>query len=302
MDKIAIVTGGESTEREISLKSAKNVQNVLTGRYEVTVFDFPDDCEAFFAARHDFAVVIPVMHGKGGEDGALQGFLETLRIPYIFSRILAHAVALDKDKTKALVAASGIATPASIVLHRGERCRYVHPSVVKPRDGGSTVATAIVRSQEELAVALEAAFVVSHDIIIEDFIDGEEFTVAVIDDERGSRALPVILIRPQQGLFDYKSKYDVHALADEVCPAPIAPELTASLQDIALKAHQILGCRQVSRTDIIVDEHGVPWFLETNTIPGMTETSLLPKACDVDGRGFASYLAYWIEETKNRPV
>lgn len=298
MKRIAIITGGTSTEREVSLRSAENVRKLLAEFYNVDVFDFPDDREKFLAEYKTYCAAIPLIHGKGGEDGALSEFLETLGVPYLFSGVSAHATALDKAKAKIAVAAQGVSVLRSITMQKDAHCEYQRPSVVKPLDGGSSVATAIVRSQEELDAALRDAFDVARDVLIEDYICGDEFTVAVIDDGAGPRALPVIMIRAKDGFFDYKSKYTADALAEEICPAPIDAQLTKQLQQLAVTAHTALGCRHVSRTDIIVDENGTPWFLETNTIPGMTETSLLPKACAADGVAFVDVLRKWIDQTR----
>ena len=298
MSRIAILTGGSGSEREVSLRSAKHIEEILRSYYEVTVFDFPKDREIFLLQRHLFSLAIPLIHGKGGEDGTLQGFLETLDIPYLFSGIQSHGIALDKEKTKILVEHHGIRIPKSITLRKGESTTYNHSVVVKPLDGGSSVATSIVHSQGELDRALEAAFAESEYVLVEDFIEGQEFTVAVIEENGQPMVLPVILIQSEQGLFDYASKYDPDHLAQEICPAPIAQDLSERLQEIARKAHLVLHCRHMSRTDIIVDRDGQAWFLEINTIPGMTQTSLVPKAITASGRTIANVFRNWFLEIK----
>jgi D-alanine-D-alanine ligase len=295
MKRIALLTGGQSSEREIALRSAKNVQEVLKSVFDVTLFDVPVDLPTFLDQRGDFAAVVPVLHGVGGEDGAVQGFLETLNIPYIFSGVQAHAVAMDKEKAKILVAANGVRTPGSKMIRSGQSAQFDHTVVVKPFDGGSSVATAVARSQAELDRAILKGLEFSSAVLVEDFIQGDEYTVAVVEIAGETEVLPVIAIRPKEGFFDFESKYNVATLADEICPAPISDELAALLQSMALTAHRTLGCRHVSRTDIMVDATGVPWFLETNTIPGMTGTSLLPKALKAGGYDFAETLQGWIE-------
>lgn len=295
MKRIALLTGGESSEREIALRSAKNVAEVLKDVFEVVVFDLPAELTAFLERRADFAAVIPVLHGVGGEDGTIQGFLDTLKTPYIFSGVQAHAVAMDKEKTKILVSANGVNTPKSISVRLGDSVLFDHPVVVKPFDGGSSVATAVARSQSELDAAIAKGLQFSSAVLVEDFIQGDEYTVAVVDIDGETKALPVIAIRPKEGFFDFESKYNAATLADEICPAPISEELALSLQAMALTAHRTLGCRHVSRTDIMVDAGGTAWFLETNTIPGMTGTSLLPKALKAGGYDFADTLRGWIE-------
>ncbi len=293
MKRVAIITGGRSSERDVALRSAQNVRSVLRDRYAIEVFDFPADLSRFLNQKFD--AVIPVLHGAGGEDGVIQGFLETLGAPYIFSGVQAHAIAMDKDKTKTLVAASGIRVPRSVMLCDRSGVQYVHPVVVKPYNGGSSVATAVARSQEELDAAIAKALEYSSAVLVEDFVQGDECTVAIADIDGETTALPVIAIRPKSGFFDFESKYNTATLADEICPAPISDDLAKQLQSIALTAHRALGCRHVSRTDIIVDGDGKGWFLETNTIPGMTETSLLPKALRAAGKDFAAVLVAWID-------
>lgn len=295
MKRIALLTGGESSEREIALRSAKNVTEVLKDAFEIVTFDISTELVAFLEQRLDFVAAIPVLHGVGGEDGKIQGFLDTLKIPYIFSGVQAHAVAMDKEKTKILVSANGVCTPQSKTIRLGETAVFDHAVVVKPFDGGSSVATAVARSQVELDSAIAKGLEFSSAVLVEDFIQGDEYTVAVVDAEGITKALPVIAIRPKEGFFDFESKYNAATLADEICPAPISEELSQLLQSMALIAHRTLGCRHVSRTDIMVDAAGVPWFLETNTIPGMTGTSLLPKALKAGGYDFAETLRGWIE-------
>ena len=295
MKRIALLTGGESSEREIALRSAKNVADVLKDAFEVAVFDVPSELPGFLEQRSSFSAVIPVLHGVGGEDGTVQGFLDTLKIPYIFSGVQAHAVAMDKEKTKILVSANGVRVPKSITVRLGDSAVFDHSVVVKPYDGGSSVATAVARSQSELDAAIAKGLQFSTAVLAEDFVQGDEYTVAVVDIGGETKALPVIAIRPKEGFFDFESKYNAATLADEICPAPISEELAFSLQSMALIAHRTLGCRHVSRTDIMVDAAGSAWFLETNTIPGMTGTSLLPKALKAGGYDFADTLRGWIE-------
>lgn len=300
MKRVAIITGGQSSEREVALRSAKNVQSVIGNRCVVEIFDVPADLQMFISRYRDFDAAIPVLHGAGGEDGVMQGFLETLGVPYIFSGVQAHAIAMDKDKTKTLVAAAGVRVPRSTIVRDRSTTPYNHPVVVKPYNGGSSVATAIAQSQAELDAALAKAFDYTDAVLVEDFVQGDEFTVAVADVHGETIALPVIAIRPKSGFFDFESKYNAATLADEICPAPITDDLAKQLQSIARTAHRVLGCRHVSRTDIIVDGEGNGWFLETNTIPGMTDTSLLPKALRAAGKDFAVVLESWINDVTRK--
>ncbi|MEI6511198.1 MAG: D-alanine--D-alanine ligase [Candidatus Uhrbacteria bacterium] len=304
MTSIAILTGGTSAERDIALTSSKTVARVLDGRYAATTFDFPSEIDAFLARRHEFAVAIPVFHGKGGEDGTVQGFLETLGIPYLFSGVAAHAVAMDKDLAKRVVASAGLRTAAWMTegspsdphgdSHAADASWDEFPCVVKPLDGGSTQGVAIVRSRAELDAAVNVALRFSSRVLVESFVAGDEFTVAVADVDGVPTAMPVIQIKSPTGLYDYDAKYG-QTPAEKLCPAPIADDLAHRLQSAALLAHNAIGARHFSRTDLIVDSAGDIWFLEINTIPGLSVLS--PRAVAASGRDFGNLLASWIEKT-----
>jgi len=291
---VAILTGGTSSEREIALASADLVQNALGGRFEMVRYDLPNDLDRFLAERSTIDAAIPVFHGRGGEDGVIQGFLRTLNIPFIFSDVEAQALAANKSLSKFLAAKQGIATPEAIVVSQKDTVVYKNPVVVKPLDGGSSIGIAIVRSAATLGAALSDAFAQAPKVLIEDFIDGDEYTVPVIETGAGVAALPVILIKSKTEFFDLRSKYDP-SLVEEICPAPIADALSDELKDAAVKAHFAIGARHLTRSDFIVDRQGKVWFLEINTIPGLTVNSLTPKALKVAGIDFGDLLASWIE-------
>lgn len=293
MDHVAILTGGSSSEREIALASAASVKSALEGKFTIDVYNFPADIDRFLTDRQALVAAIPVFHGKGGEDGVIQGFLETLGVPYIFSGVTAHAIGLDKALTKHLVRALGVKTADWEVLSLGQSLAYLRPVVVKPINGGSSIGVEIARSQAELEAALHDAFRFASRVLVETFIEGEEFTVAVIDHGAQPEALPIIAIRSKTAFFDYQSKYDPD-LVEEICPAPIDSALAQTLQRIALQAHQAIGARHLSRSDFIVDRLGEVWFLEINTIPGQTVNSLVPKALRAAGKEFGQELAAWI--------
>ena len=308
--RIAILTGGLSAERDIALASAKTVADLLAERYDITKFDFPSEINAFLAQRGSFEIAIPIFHGKGGEDGTIQGFLKTLGIPFLFSDVAAHAIGLDKSLAKLVVSSAGLHTPSSIVLTRAEFFQGGSPSfqegargslrvvsVVKPLDCGSTFGVTIVRSSDESQPAITDAFKYSDRVLVEDFIEGDEFTVAVIDENRESIALPVIQIISPGGFYDHAAKYGPKP-AEKLCPAPITDELTRRLQNAAVTAHKAIGARHLSRTDFIVDKAGMIWFLEINTIPG--QSVLFPKAVKASGRDFAEVFVGWIELLTSR--
>jgi D-alanine-D-alanine ligase len=292
--RIAILTGGENSEREIALRSAEAVKNALTERFEVLCFNFPKDLDKFFSVRDLISAAIPVFHGRGGEDGVIQGFLRTLKMPFLFSDLEAQAIAADKSLAKLVVTGQGIKTPEAIVVSKGDKVAYTNPVVIKPLDGGSSFGVSIVKDRGFFEQALKIAFEQSSKAIVEDYVKGDEYTVPIIDKDGIATALPVIAIRPKTEFFDTRSKYDP-ALVDEICPAPISVELAGALKDAAVKIHQAIGARHVSRSDFILDQGGAIWFLEINTIPGMTVNSLLPKALKVAGLDFGKLLGLWIK-------
>ncbi|MEK7538148.1 MAG: D-alanine--D-alanine ligase [Patescibacteria group bacterium] len=291
--RIAILSGGISSEREVALESAASVKQAIGKRAAATVFDFPKDIDAFLARRSEFDCAIPVFHGRGGEDGTVQGFLETLGMPYIFSGVSAQALAIDKVKTNKLVTANGIHVPPSITIKSSMKATWVHDVVTKPVDGGSSVGISIAHNQKELDRGIHEAAKWSTEILIEDYIAGREFSVAVIDIDGKTEALPVVSIESKHEFFDYQSKYEV-GLANEVCPADIPKELSRQLQQTALTVHRTIGARHVTRSDFIVDANQEIWFLDVNTIPGMSV--LLPMPIRASGRDFGEVLMGWVEE------
>ena len=295
---IAILTGGTSSERKIALRSSTFLKRLLDDRYRITVFDLPRQLPTFLAKRKHFALAIPVFHGVGGEDGTIQGFLKTLGLPFLFSDVTTHAIALNKAFTKTLIANLGIKTAHAITVSKQEMKTTVFkkPCVIKPLDGGSSIGVVLAKSKEEFTRGLQDVLRTSEQALVEDYLEGEEFTVAVIEDRGTVKALPVIEIRSKHMFFDYESKYDA-ALVEEICPAPTPKQLSDKLQAIAISAHQLLGARHLTRTDIIVDKRGTPWFLEINTIPGLTSTSLTPKAMQAGGYDVADLFTTWISQT-----
>lgn len=294
---IAVITGGESAERVISLRSAENIARIIGIHYPVKTFIFPEAMDVFIREKETIDLAVPVMHGKGGEDGEIQRWLKKMDIPFIFSPSEAHEIALQKDRAKERVHQVGVASPEGYVVQKGGETKYPgYPVVVKPGDGGSSVATCIAASEEEYQEAIKRAAEVTEKIIVERRIVGREFTVGVIDGKKGTIALPVVEI-VAKSFFDYEQKYSAENLAEEVCPARIDGELAVRLQEIALKAHKAIGCTHMTRTDIMMDEEGGLWFLEINTIPGYTATSLMPKMLKTAGISEENLFQEWIEES-----
>lgn len=292
---IALLTGGTSSEREVALASAEYVIEALKPYYSLKFFDFPKDLERFLNKRDDIQAVIPLFHGRGGEDGSIQGFLETLGIPFVFSEGPVHALALNKHWTKAVVKEHGVQTPNGYVYHANEAIpAFTRPSVIKPLDAGSSIGVTIAKDAAGFVSGIKTGTQYSHTLLIEDYITGREFTVAVVEDQRETIALPVIEIRSKNEFFDLQSKYDP-SLVDELCPAPIDEELSSQLKALAIKAHEAIGAKHLSRSDFIVDDHGIAWFLEINTIPGQTKNSLLPKAIRATEKDLYKLYQGWID-------
>jgi len=288
--KIAVLMGGTSSEREISLRTGKAIEKALKSQgFQVTSIDADSQLAAkIMAEKIDLAFL--ALHGKYGEDGSVQGLLEVMGIPYTGSHVLASALAFHKAKTKAVLGFHHIPTPRFVVLTKKDfishpskmrELVWQYPLVVKPCEEGSTFGVSLVRSPDELEAACDHAFRYGEEALIEDFIAGREVTVGILGDE----ALPVVEVIPLSGFYDYESKYTV-GKTEYIVPAQMEEKLYQQLQHWGLRTHRALGCRGVSRVDIRIDQQGNPFVLEVNTIPGMTETSLLPKAARVAGISF----------------
>ena len=282
---MALLAGGCSAEREVSLKGAEAVKRALKARgIPYVFFDPAKDLPLLASQAKDFDVAFLVLHGPGGEDGRIQGFLDALGRPYQGSGVLGSALAMDKSLSKLLYQNSALPVPRSIEWRKGEPVPQLEffPVVVKPVSQGSSVGMSLVSDQEALEEALFLAGRYEERVLIEEYLEGRELTVGILDEE----ALPVVEIIPGEGhrFFDYEAKYTPGA-TEEICPARVPKEIFAKAQEYALRAHRALRLRHYSRTDFIWAGEEV-YVLETNTIPGMTETSLLPLAAKVAGYSF----------------
>ena len=280
--RIGVLMGGMSTERKISLKSGRAVADALRSKGWTTIeLDVgPDLPEQLRSADIDVAWI--ALHGAFGEDGCVQGLLEIMRVPYTGSDVRSSALAMDKVSTKRLLNGGGVQLPGDWTWRPGEpipECSL--PQVVKAPNGGSTIGVWICHTRAELEDALHQAAKMDHEVLIEDLIEGEEITAAVFD----GRPLPIVLIRPKEGFFDFEAKY-TEGCTEYLVPAPLPESVTSSAQDQAVEAYQRMGLRGIARADFIVDAQGTPWFLEINTIPGMTATSLSPMAASAIGMSF----------------
>jgi D-alanine-D-alanine ligase len=275
---VAVLMGGPSREREVSLQSGRMVSEALRrAGLNVTSMDVKGPG---FVLPAGVDVAFIAMHGAFGEDGHLQQILEEHGVPYTGSDQGSSARAFDKQTAKECFAEAGIPTPRGVEVNGDwsvlEEMEW--PLVVKPSRQGSSVGVSIVHHRAELQQALESARQFDSHVLVEEFVKGREFTVGIL----GRRALPVVEIRTADGWFDYEHKYTPGA-AEEICPAPLDAVMTARAQDLARRAHECLGCRDVSRVDLMLNEAGQFYVLEVNTIPGMTANSLLPKAARAAG-------------------
>lgn len=275
--------GGLSKERDVSLRTGKAVATALrTLGYQVAEIDVGRDL-AQKLSQEKVEVAFVALHGRYGEDGAIQGFLETAGIPYTGSGILPSAICLDKDLTKQLVAAAGVRTPGWKRVEKGKskESPLPLPVIVKPNQEGSTIGMSIVKKPEEFFKALEEAF--KHDpvVLVEEFIQGTEVTVGVLN----GKALPVLEIVPKSGFYDYSSKY-TKGMTEYIVPARIEKKTADELSATCEKIFTLLKLAGVARMDFMIDAQAKPFFLEVNTIPGMTETSLVPKMAAAVGISF----------------
>lgn len=290
--RVALLTGGKSGEREVSLASGNGAREALEeAGFTVTSLDPAEKVDLKRLIDGPFDVAFLCLHGKWGEDGTVQGFLETIGMPYIGSGVWSSALAMDKVKSKLYYERDGILTPPSISLQAGDVydvdaivAKLGEHCVVKPGTEGSALGVFIVEGAEMVAEAIKKAFTIDSEILIERYIKGKELTVAVIGDDE-VEALPIIEIVPKSDFYDYESKYAPGG-SKHLCPAPLPEETTRRVQDLAVRAHRALSCRGVSRSDFILEDDGTCWTLETNTIPGMTGTSLLPDAARAAGISF----------------
>jgi D-alanine-D-alanine ligase len=299
--RVAVLLGGRSAEREVSLNSGAQVAKALEkAGFEVVKIDAGDDDFVMQLANLQPDVVFICLHGRFGEDGTVQGLCELLELPYIGSGVLASALAIDKVKSKHFFAHAGLATPEYAVLHRGEAYdirdlveQLGDKSVVKPANEGSSVGMTIVHDPAELPDAIEKAFHHDRTVLVERFVAGVEVTIAVLGND-DAEALPTLEIQPENEFYDYDSKY-VPGMSRHIIPARVSEAARQECQRLAVAAHKVLGCRGISRSDTIVEPNGAVWLLETNTIPGMTATSLVPDAARAAGIEFPELCTKLVE-------
>jgi D-alanine-D-alanine ligase len=296
MSSYLVLAGGLSPERDVSLRSGRRVAEALRTASGVEVIEADVDASLIEILRkHRPDCVIPVLHGAAGEDGALRDVLTSLNLPYVGATGAAARLAFDKPVAKSLLAQAGVSTPAVLALPHatfrelgagglltGIREYLGLPIMVKPTSGGSALGASIVRTAEDFPSAMVGAFAYSEVAMMEQYVKGTEVAISVLETADGIIALPAVEIVPESGIYDYNSRYTA-GTTEFFVPARLSNELAAECARIAVLAHQVLGLRDWSRTDLIIDESGTPSFLETNAAPGMTETSLYPQALHAAG-------------------
>lgn len=282
--KIAVLCGGRSGERDVSLRSGQRVFDSLKKQgFDVSQFDLSDDLIAQLKKKK-IDIVYIALHGRYGEDGTVQGMLEIANIPYTGSKVLASALAMNKLAAKRIFDAVGIPTPRFIEINsrtdiaaQADRIKRIFPFplVVKPVSEGSSLGVSIIKKEDDLERTLVKAIKEYQDIFVEEYIKGKEVTVGIIGRDEDLQALPVLELVPRKDFYDFEAKY-TSGMTQFILPARLPGPLYEKVQATALKAHLALGCYGVSRADIIVSQDHVPYVHEVNSIPGMTEHSDLP--------------------------
>jgi D-alanine-D-alanine ligase len=293
LGKIGVLMGGPSSEREISLRSGEAVLEALSaaGVQAAAIDIVTDSKDENISLIKSFNIdcAFIALHGHFGEDGQIQEVLEAIKIPYTGSAVLASRLAMDKVSSHNIFENGGLNVAKQVVLNKenypDESRDYLSlgfPLVVKPVMQGSSIGLSIVEKEADLSKAVELAFKFDERVIIEEFLKGRELTVGILED----LPLPLIEIKPKRAFFDFQAKYQP-GQTDYIVPAEIREDISRKVQEAALSAHRLLGCSGCSRVDIILNEESLPFVLELNSIPGLTNTSLLPKAAKCAGIGFA---------------
>ncbi|TAJ48347.1 MAG: D-alanine--D-alanine ligase [Herbiconiux sp.] len=287
---VVVLAGGISHERDVSLRSGRRVADALTQRGHTVVVRDPDATLLEFLDESRPDVVWPALHGASGEDGALRSLLDMLGIAYVGSQGKAARLAWQKPTSKVLVERAGLSTPRWVTLPR-DTFRELGATqvlarvleslgsdlVVKPAMGGSALGVGVIESGDDLPRAVVDAYTYGEVALIEQRVRGVEVSVGIIDLGEGAFALPVVEIEPRSGVYSYEARYNAGETSFYT-PARLSDDVAVAAQNVALQIYNTLGLRHISRIDLIIDEAGVPWFLEANVLPGLTETSMVPQA------------------------
>lgn len=291
--KVAILAGGFSSEREISLKTGSAVYETLktSKKYDVSFVDIKKNLwlnQLLKLKNDNVDIVFISLHGKFGEDGKLQSILDLLKLKYTGANALSSAIAMNKILTKKFLTFAKIPTPKYFVINKNYKKLpdYKFPLIIKPPKEGSAIGVSIATNEKQLITGLKLAFEYDDNVIVEEYIQGKELSVPIL----GKKVLPIIEIRPQYNKFyDYKSKYTTGG-SIHIIPAQINKKLSTKISNLALKSMKSIGCEVMCRVDIILDNKNNPYVLEINTIPGMTKTSLFPESAKSVGIDFYQLL------------
>ena len=285
--------GGRSAEREVSIQSGRAIELSLK-RQGFSVVAIDADQNIAEKVRHEkIELAVIALHGRFGEDGTIQGLLDMMDIPYTGSGVLASAIGMNKAMTKQFLKYEGLPTPPFALIRQREKGKklpagFSLPVVVKPITQGSTIGVSVVRESVQITPAYDAAFLYDETVLVEEYIPGDEITAGIL----GEEVLPLVEIIPKEAFYNFTAKYTKGA-TEFIIPARLSPETSSQVQQLAMKVHNTFGCEGYSRVDFRVTSQGQPYILEINTLPGMTETSLLPKAAQVMGINYDA-LVTWI--------
>lgn len=288
--KIAILLGGSSSERDVSILSGLSIAEAIKDKFEVLTINVEDDLTILPELLFDADIVFNALHGGQGENGVVQSFLDTHNIKYTGSGAKSSKIAMDKHLSKILAQSEEIPTPKWIHLREAgnhfklfneKSPKFDLPYVVKPSEEGSTMGLSIVKNKDNLDLALQHASEYSDKIMIEEYIPGRELTVGIL----GNKPLPIVEIIPRHSLYDYECKY-TEGMSKYIVPAELPLSLTRKIQKDAIKIYHALNCKHYARVDFRLNENNEHYFLEVNTLPGLTNTSLLPKAAKKAGLSF----------------
>ena len=286
---IAIITGGIGFEHEVSIKSAENIARLVGNFSDIKIFNFPEDWSLFLENKKLYNLVIPVIHGQGGEDGKIQEDLDSFNIPYLFSKPQVHRDCFNKQRTKTLVSDLGISVPLSFSLKK----EVTFPMVAKPNSDGSSNNLFLIENKQSLKDIPK-----NEEWIYEQYLDGREFTVGVIENRQGIQVLPIMEVLKTKPLFEYEDKYSEASDDIEVFPT-LSLDLKNKLVEMAKKVHVNLKIRHLSRVDIILGKDQKPYFIEVNTIPGCTDKSFITKMIKEAGINFSQLLHSWCYDVLN---
>ena len=294
--KVVILMGGNSKERQVSLKSGNAIYRACKNiGYDTLIIDMIDDIDFYLNELKKYDIVFIGLHGGEGENGTIQKTLEQNKIIFTGSDSKSSALCMDKNLSKIKAKDIGIPTPKWNLIKKVSSLDFStqkFPIIVKPNDQGSTVGLHLVEEIDNLKSCVEKSLEFSNKVILEEFIPGKEITVPIL----GDSALPIVEIKPKSGFYDYKSKY-TKGLTDYICPANVDKELSIKLKEFSIQIHKSFGCSHYSRVDFRIDNNNNPFFLEINTLPGMTDTSLVPISASSIGIPFRSLVKKIIDLT-----